>query len=634
MRRCASVTSLMTHDQVSAQPACLANGDFASQSRHVTIGAFFAAAIVVLVYWPARHNGFIWDDLSYLVYSPAFRDPAQWTEALFQPPTGQAVFRPLALLSFALPLWLGLTDPAPHHIVNVLIHAASVVLLTLLAWRIFRAEFASGNAAALCASLTGLVYGLHPALTESVLWIACRFDLMMTFFLLLVLLADRKFTEGGWTRAAMMGLLFLCALLSKETAVGFMLALPFVHLAVEPASGGPLRLRAAAGILARHGKVYVGLFVACAVYAGLRYGVLGSSLGLTRVMSRFDEIGSILQRGIVVAASLTEYISDALWPSFNVPPNRVLVIPVDEAVRIVPALAGAGGVAVLAFGAAFHAVRARVPGLFVIAFLAALLPVSNVVPAPTYPGELQIAARYLTFPMVFICLGLCALAPALSAGQAVHKWSRQMLAGLLVVAWLAGSTVIVRTVTPLWHDEAVFFRWAIALAPPNSLPYLYINLGSHYANHHDMAQARDAFAQAVEAKPRSQAVASLAWYNLGNAEDKLGNADGAKAVLRGALVIDPDNVFARASLARLERMAGRANAAAAVADEGLQRFRRAGIAHPNEAMLHYQLGMAYIDLKSFDAAVEALDSAVDGARSPQARADAEQALAIARRAGR
>jgi tetratricopeptide (TPR) repeat protein len=216
------------------------------------------------------------------------------------------------------------------------------------------------------------------------------------------------------------------------------------------------------------------------------------------------------------------------------------------------------------------------------------------------------------------------------AGQAVRGRTMQKLAWLVVAAWLAGSVAIVRSVIPLWHDEAVFFRWAIALAPPNSWPYLYINLGSHYANHDEMAQARDAFAQAVEAKPRSRAVASLAWYNLGNAEEKLGHVDRAKAVLNGALAIDPDNIFARASFARLERMAGRAQAAAVVADAGLQRLRRAGISHPNESMLRYQLGLAYLELARYAEAVEQFEGAVAGARDPQVRAEAGQALLRAR----
>lgn len=610
--------------------APLESGASVRQTLPATAGALVAAAIVLIVYWPARGNGFIWDDFSYLVYSPAYRDPAQWFDALFHPPTGQAVFRPLALLSFALPLWVGFAEAAPHHLLNLLIHAASVVMVTLLAWQIFHRSFAKPVVAVACVSITGLVYGLHPALSESVLWIACRFDLMMTFFLLLALRADRVIVRPA-VRAATVGILFLCALLSKETAVGFMLAIPVFHIATSQRPGQLLRLRDVFGIWKRNFAVYTGLLMVLAIYLAMRYSMLGASLGLARVMTRFDEIGSMAQRGVVIAASMTEYISDVLWPSVNVQPNRVLVIPVDGAARVVPALAVSLGVLLLACGAALRSPRAAVTGLFVVAFMAALLPLSNVLPAPTYPGELQTAVRYLTFPMVFVCLGFCALMPALADGAATPLMRARNLIWVGVACWLLGSAVIVRNIIPLWQNEAVFFRWAIALAPPNSWPYLYINLGSYYANHNDMAQARDAFGLAIESKPRSRGVAGLAWYNLGNAEEKLGNAARAREIFRGTLAVDPDNIYARANLSRLERDAGNPRGAAEIAAAGLQRLDQTGIAGSGAAMLHYQLGMADLELKRFDDAVSHLTSTVTLTNDARTRAAAAEALERARR---
>ncbi len=656
------------------EPALIDGGRAAALPPLLLAGALLATAIVVLVYWPSLDNGFVWDDQSYLVNAPTYRDPALWFEALFQPPTGQAVFRPLTLLSFALPLWLGFTAASFHHLLNLAIHAASVILLTLLAWRLCGPQFIGGitgagdcsgtagadyhsraagadershtagadnhgraagadsrgrTAGAAVAALTGLVYGLHPALSESVLWIACRFDLMMTFFLLLVLLAGQSSAAGARRSGAVAGGLFLCALLCKETAVGFMLALPLFHLAVASRPGTPLVLREVPAIWRQHAATYAGLLGAFVVYLALRYAILGPSFGLGKVMTRFDEIGTFAQRTIVVAASMSEFIADVLWPTFNVAPNRVLVIPVEGMERIATALAVAGGVAVLAVVAVLRSAGAK-SGLLVLAFMAALLPVSNILPAPTYPGELQIAVRYITFPLVFVCLGLCALVPVFAVWPALRKRSLRKVATMVVAAWLVVSVYLVRGIIPLWQNEGVFFSWAIALAPPNSWAYLYINLGSYYANHGEMARAREAFAEAVAAKSRSPGVASLAWYSLGNAEEKLGNLVSAREIMRAILVVDPDNIYARASLARLERNAGNAEAAAAVAAEGL---RRAGISSQAATLLEYQLGMALLELKRFDAAADHLGRAVAAARDPQLRAEAVQALEQARAPG-
>jgi hypothetical protein len=590
-------------------------------------GALFAAAVVVLIYWPARQNLYIWDDTSYLVFGEAYRDPARWFEALFQPPTGAAVFRPLTLLTFAMPLWFGIDDPRPHHLANIFMHAGNVVLLALLAWRVFHGRFSNAAAAVACAALTGLVYGLHPALTEAVLWIACRFDLMMTFFLLLALLADRHLAEGGRVRVMAICALFLFALLCKETAVGFLAAIPLAHLAFSGKPGDVLQWRNAIAIWARNGWVYAGLSLTLAVYLGLRYWLLGSSLGLGIVMTRYDEIGSLAQRSLVVFASLTEYISDVLWFSLNVQPNRVLVIPVEGMERVVPALVGSLGVVLIATGAVFRSRPFAVAGLFVLAFLASLLPLANIVPAPTYAGELQTAVRYVTFPAVFIGLGACSLMPAPLDGAAMRRPGLRALGGLLVVAWLAASAWIVRSTIPLWQNEGVFYRWAISLAPPNSWSYLYGNLGGFYLVQDELTLARDAFTQAILAKPRSQRVASIAWYNLGNVEEKLGNPGQAREIMRATLAVDPGNIYARASLARLERNAGNAEVAATLAADGLQ---RGGVSPQAALLLEHQLGMALIELKRFDDAAVHLERVLAAARDPQQRAEAAQALERAR----
>ena len=59
------------------------------------------------------------------------------------------------------------------HIVNVAIHAANAFLLVLVAWRL-HAGAESKRTAAVSAVLCGLVYGMHPALTEPVAWMSCR----------------------------------------------------------------------------------------------------------------------------------------------------------------------------------------------------------------------------------------------------------------------------------------------------------------------------------------------------------------------------------------------------------------------------------------------------------------------------
>lgn len=572
------------------------------------------------MYWPGYQNGFIWDDLSYLVHSPAFRDPAQWQAALFRPPTGEAVFRPLALFSFAAQLWAGQTGPAPFHVANFLIHAVNVFLVTLLAYHVAARNSPAGVGAA-SAVVAGLLYGLHPALTESVLGIAAgRFDLMMSTFLLSALLLDRGRPATGWMRTGGASLLFFCALLCKETAVGFLAALPLAHLAFSGVHGVP-RTAAIARLLSGHRRIYAGLLCALAAYLLFRFVVLGPQLGLDRVMARYDSIGSIGQRIAVVAASLAHYVTDAIWVGVDLVPNRILPLPIDG-FSVTLSLAAVLGALALAWAAVRFTEAGRAAGWWTLAFLAALVPVSNVIPAPTHMGELQIASRYLTFPLVFASLALATAPPALAAWRA----------GALKLFWVAaagGAIVfagIVHATIPLWKDEGVFFRWAIAKGEPTSWQYLYINLGAYYLNTGDIPGARDAFLRAAQLPPKSARLGSLAWYNLGNAESKLGNAEPAMAAFRSALALEPDNVYALAALAELERSRQRAGVAVALLEQGIKRQQEMRRAHPDRGLLHLRLGLAYADLARRDEAVRELTLARDLLRHQGLRDAAEEAL--------
>ena len=142
----------------------------------------------------------------------------------------------------------------------------------------------------------------------------------------------------------------------------------------------------------------------------------------------------------------------------------------------------------------------------------------------------------------------------------------------------------------------------------------------------DLSSARDAFMRAAELQPKSSRLASIAWYNLGNTEGKLGNAEQAAHAFRVALSFDPDNVYARAGLAEIERTQGRAGRAAALLEKAFERMRAAGRVHPDRGLLHLRLGLAYADLARRDEAVRELALAGELVRQQVLRVAAEEAL--------
>lgn len=140
----------------------------------------------------------------------------EWSAAAFRYSIthggGDGFFRPFGYPSFALDARVGGIDPVWWHASSLAIHSANAVLVLFLARRLGASALAAGFAGALFA-----VHGIHP---EAVVWIAGRFDLVATFFLLAGLLL---FTQAGVRvplHAAALAC-FVLAALTKESAFIF-----------------------------------------------------------------------------------------------------------------------------------------------------------------------------------------------------------------------------------------------------------------------------------------------------------------------------------------------------------------------------------------------------------------------------
>jgi tetratricopeptide (TPR) repeat protein len=115
-------------------------------------------ALVFIGYARIFNAGFIWDDESHLIQNPCIVGPLGLKEIWT---TARAVYYPLVLTTFwALHKIVGLT-PWPYHLLNVLLHAGSAILL----WRVLRQLSVRG------AWLGAALWALHPVMVQSVAWV-------------------------------------------------------------------------------------------------------------------------------------------------------------------------------------------------------------------------------------------------------------------------------------------------------------------------------------------------------------------------------------------------------------------------------------------------------------------------------
>lgn len=130
---------------------------------------------------------------------------------------GDGFFRPIGYTSLALTsMWSGV-NPVAWHATALALHVANVLLVFLLATRL--------SASRLAASLAASLFAIHGTRPEAAVWIAGRFDLVATLFVMAGLLFFiRPQDEAASIRRLFALVSLVCmvlAILSKESAYVF-----------------------------------------------------------------------------------------------------------------------------------------------------------------------------------------------------------------------------------------------------------------------------------------------------------------------------------------------------------------------------------------------------------------------------
>lgn len=175
----------------------------------------------MLFYNPISHDGFVLlDDVPYILNNPPVRAGLTWSTVKWAFTTFHAGYwHPLTWLSHALDCQLFGLNPAGHHYVSLLFHAANAALLflvldeaTLLVWP---------------SLIVAAIFALHPISVESVAWAAERKNVLSMFFFLLAMLAYGRYARrGGTGNYVAVNACFVLGMMAKPQII----TLPFVLL--------------------------------------------------------------------------------------------------------------------------------------------------------------------------------------------------------------------------------------------------------------------------------------------------------------------------------------------------------------------------------------------------------------------
>ena len=202
-----------------------------------------------MIYTPALKNDFVnFDDDEYVYENSYIRSlnlhALSWMLTAFH----ASNWHPLTWLSHATDYAIWGLNPFGHHLTNIILHGLNTLLVFLLVTQLMLIAkklnltplsshlFHSASVQSLIvASVTALLFGVHPLHVESVAWVAERKDLLCAFFFLLTLCSYLFYTSSidiknrrAWITACMV--LASAALMAKPMAVTLPLLLLLLDL--------------------------------------------------------------------------------------------------------------------------------------------------------------------------------------------------------------------------------------------------------------------------------------------------------------------------------------------------------------------------------------------------------------------
>jgi len=572
--------------------------------RELILGSLLAS-IVLIVYWPARHYGFLcYDDQLFITQNPVVLSGLNWQSLSYAVSASVAEnWHPVTILSHIIDCEVWGPNPGRMHLVNVAFHIANTLLLFLVLRRMTGATWRS-------AAVAG-IFALHPLRIESVAWIAERKDVLSGFFFMLTLWAYVRYVEETKAMShkpelpseqrhahapsryyALTLLLFVLGLMSKPMLV----TLPFILLLLDiwplnrvsiaatreaVSEDDAARFRGSGqqsppGILGFPVSTLRDLawekwpfFVAAALFCWItlqvqREGISDMGLG--------DRISNAV-------AGYVQYIGKTFWP-INLAvlyPHPGKHYPLSE--QWPGWQVGAAALLLLAVSAFCVRQIRRRPFLAVgwFWYLGTLVPVIGVVQV----GQQAMADRYTYIPLIGFTISLVWLL----AGNREPGTLRKILLAALTLAALGACLATTRHQLQYWRNSITLFEHAVEVTADN--PIAQCNLGGALEVQGNSSAAAVRYRVAIAIEPRNLE----AHYNLGRilkGQEKWSEAaEEFLAVTR----LRPNLYLPHLALVEILSRSGRAKEAVGQMEEALRILPRLSTASPDKSVLQPTVGM-------------------------------------------
>jgi tetratricopeptide (TPR) repeat protein len=477
--------------------------------------------ITLSVFWPLTRSNFInYDDNVVITENLQLKSGLTLGSIAWSFTTTYASnWVPLTWLSHLIDVELFGFSPGGHHFTNMLLHAASAVVLFLVLrlmtgslWRSF---------------VVAMLFSLHPLHVESVAWVTLRRDVLSTFMWFLCMgLYYYYVLAPGWKRYLPVMLTMALGLMAKPMLVTLPLVLMLLDIWPLRRWDGTLRST-------QHLKRAI-------PQMGLRHlllektPMLGLSAASTLITLLAQKTGGAIKSvesypldarlGNALVSYMT-YLFKMVWPQ-----NLIVFYP-HPGKDLLPWKIWTAA-AILLLISAFVWLFRRHGYLLTgwVWYVVTLIPVIGLVQA----GDQGMADRYTYVPLVGIFI---ALAWGISETAAKLK-SKNFILPFFTVTVLIASTALTRAQVGYWFDSKTLFEHALRVDPNNYVAHNNYGIVLDEMGKHD--EAIPHYRQSVAQQPTH--IEALA--NLGVSYVETGDYEEAKHFLSRALMLNGDHAEA------------------------------------------------------------------------------------------
>ncbi len=467
--------------------------------RRYYFALLIIALITFVVYLPALHNGFVWDDDDYIRNNPLIRS-INFKEIFSGYVMGN--YHPLTILTHAFEFHFFDLSEKGYHTINLLIHILNVIL-------VFYTVFLLSEKTAI-ALVASLLFGIHPIHVESVAWASELKDLLYTLFFLCSYIYYLKYLKDRKRKYYFFSLLlFLLSLLSKAMAA----SLPVVLLLTDYFKGYKINTKS---LIDKAPYFILALiFGIVAVFAQKTSGATDIAVFPLPQRIIFAGYGFITYLfKLVLPLNLCAYYPYPIKSGSDIPPQYY-------------------GYLLLLLGLVayvFYSLRFSKKIFFAVGFFAAtvflvlqLLPVGGAIMADRYSYIPSIGIFYL-------------------AGEGFYwLWSKKNIKTFAFI--FLGSAVIFYSVKTnarcgIWKNGMIL--WTDVINQYQTIPQAYINRGIILATEKKYDEALTDYNKAIQLEPKF----SKAYNNRGGLMRTLNKYDDAISDFNKAIELQPDYVKA------------------------------------------------------------------------------------------